>query len=69
MLTCLDRDHGDVSVLAGRLGVVDWPTATQREHLEAAGTLRSEQLAGRFEDGVLLLEFDLPQSGAALIDV
>ncbi|HZC27999.1 MAG TPA: xylan 1,4-beta-xylosidase, partial [Actinopolymorphaceae bacterium] len=68
-LTRLDRDHGDVSVLAKSLGVADWPTATQWEQLKGADTLRSEQLAGRFDDGVLVLEFDLPQPGAALIEV
>lgn len=68
-LTRLDREHGDISVLAHRLGVADWPTAAQWEQLESADTLRSEQVAARFEDGVLVLEFDLPQPGAALIEV
>jgi hypothetical protein len=37
--------------------------------LMSADTLRSEQVTGHFQDGVLMLEFDLPQPGAAMIEV
>ncbi|MGW0229357.1 GH39 family glycosyl hydrolase [Actinopolymorpha singaporensis] len=68
-LTRLDREHGDISVLAEHLGVQDWPTDTQWEQLAAIDALTPDKVAGHFEDGVLVLEFDLPQPGAALVEV
>ncbi|SDS78461.1 GH39 family glycosyl hydrolase [Actinopolymorpha singaporensis] len=68
-LTRLDREHGDISELAEHLGVQDWPTDTQWEQLAAIDALTPDKVAGHVEDGVLVLEFDLPQPGEALVEV
>ncbi|MDI3418729.1 GH39 family glycosyl hydrolase [Streptomyces luteolus] len=68
-VTRLDREHGDVSVLAGRLGVGDWPTDEQWEELRAADALVPHQAEATSESGAVVLELDLPQPGAVLIEV
>jgi xylan 1,4-beta-xylosidase len=76
-VTRLDRDHGDISVLAERLGVDDWPTDEQWEQLRDADVLQTFEAPfeapfealERAESGRLVLEFELPQPGAVLIEV
>lgn len=63
-VTRLDRDHGDLTTLAAELNLADWPTDDQWAALRAADTLTAEPLAG---DGVF--ELDIPQPGAALIEL
>ena len=64
-LVRLDKHHGDVATLAGRIGVQDWPTDEQWEQLRAADTLQSEPVA--IVDGAI--EFALPQPSAVLITI
>jgi xylan 1,4-beta-xylosidase len=59
-VTRLDREHGDITTLAARLGVQDWPTEPQWSALRSADTLTAEP--------VDYLEFDLPQPGAILVE-
>jgi xylan 1,4-beta-xylosidase len=68
-VTRLDRDHGDISVLAERSGVSDWPTEEQWDRLRAADVLPTSESPLTVEDGRLVLESDLPQPGALLIEV
>jgi xylan 1,4-beta-xylosidase len=59
-VTRLDREHGDITTLAARLGVPDWPTEPQWSALRSADTLTPEPVDS--------LEFDLPQPGAILVE-
>ncbi|MGH3313252.1 MAG: GH39 family glycosyl hydrolase [Streptomyces sp.] len=68
-VTRLDADHGDVTTLAGRLGVGEWPTDRQWDQLRAADTLVAEPAALRHTTGAALLELDLPQPAAVLVKV
>ena len=68
-VTRLDRDHGDISVLAERLGVGDWPTDEQWEQLRAADVLPGFEVALELVDGQYILDFELPQPGAVLIEL
>jgi xylan 1,4-beta-xylosidase len=63
-VTRLDRDHGDLTTLAARLGIGDWPRDDQWDALRAADTLHAEPVA---YDGVL--ELDILQPGAVLIEL
>lgn len=60
-VTRLDRDHGDITTLAARLGVDGWPTDDQWAALRAADRLTPEPLDA--------LEIDVPQPGAVLIEI
>ena len=64
-VTRLDADHGDVTTLAARLGVGDWPTDEQWEQLEAADSLTAQPAA---LDGNVL-EVALAQPSAVLVRV
>jgi xylan 1,4-beta-xylosidase len=64
-VTRLDNAHGDVTALAAHLGLGEWPTDDQWTALRAADTLTPEPVALR--DGVL--ELDIPQPGAVLIEL
>ncbi|GAA3643856.1 cellulase family glycosylhydrolase [Nonomuraea antimicrobica] len=68
-VTRLDRDHGDVSVLAARLGVGEWPTEEQWELLREADVLRAEPAEATPEGGRLVIDLDLPQPGAVLVEL
>jgi xylan 1,4-beta-xylosidase len=68
-VTRLDRDHGDISVLAERLGVGDWPTDDQWEQLRAADVLPGFEVALQLVGGQYILDFELPQPGAVLIEL
>ncbi len=68
-ITRLDADHGDVTTLAGRLGVSDWPTEEQWDQLRAADTLVAEPAALQHAVGGAALVFDLPQPAAVLVHV
>ena len=68
-VTRLDREHGDISVLAERLGVGDWPTDEQWDQLRSADVLASFEAPLQLVDGQYVLEFDLPQPGAVLIEL
>jgi xylan 1,4-beta-xylosidase len=63
-VTQLDHEHGDVSTLARRLGVADWPTEAQWTALRAADRLGTERVAVRGA----VVELDLPQPGAVLVE-
>ena len=60
VVTRLDREHGDVTTLASRLGVTEWPTPEQWAALRAADRLVPEPVES--------LEFELPQPGAILVE-
>jgi xylan 1,4-beta-xylosidase len=64
-VTRLDQEHGDVSTLARRLGVADWPTDEQWTALRAADRLGTERVAVHGA----VVELDLPQPGAVLIEL
>ncbi|MEV4657011.1 xylan 1,4-beta-xylosidase [Micromonospora sp. NPDC049301] len=68
-VTRLDREHGDVTTLAERLGVGDWPTEQQWEALRAADSLPTEKIEARVRGGAAVVELHLPQPGAVLIEV
>lgn len=68
-VTRLDRDHGDVTTLAERLGVAEWPTEEQWAALRAADTLAAEPVAAGVDGGAAVVELHLPQPGAALVEV
>jgi xylan 1,4-beta-xylosidase len=68
-LTRLDRDSGDVTTLAADLGVADWPTADQWDALRAAGTLDVEEVKPARDGPDAIVEVDLPQPGAVLIEL
>ncbi|MFG1955066.1 xylan 1,4-beta-xylosidase [Micromonospora sp. NPDC048830] len=68
-LTRLDREHGDVTTLAGRLGVTEWPTERQWAALLAADALAVEKAETTAEGGAAVLELHLPQPGAVLVEV
>ncbi|MFC7546698.1 xylan 1,4-beta-xylosidase [Plantactinospora sp. GCM10030261] len=69
LLTRLDREHGDITALADRLGVTEWPTGSQWEALRAADQLPVEKVQPTVENGTAVIELDLPQPGAVLIEV
>ncbi|MCW3814031.1 xylan 1,4-beta-xylosidase [Micromonospora sp. DR5-3] len=68
-VTRLDREHGDVTTLAARLGVAEWPDEEQWAALRAVDTLRAEPVDAVNRDGNTVLELDLPQPGAVLVEV
>jgi xylan 1,4-beta-xylosidase len=59
-VTRLDRQHGDITTLASRLGVQDWPTGSQWDLLREADVLTPQPVESS--------EFDLPQPGALLVE-
>jgi xylan 1,4-beta-xylosidase len=59
-VTRLDREHGDITTLARRLGVRDWPSDDQWAALRAADTLPAEEVGEA--------EFEIPQPGAILVE-
>lgn len=69
LVTRLDREHGDVTTLADRLGVTGWPEGEQWDALRAADTLPAERLEPAVDGRAAVIEFDLPQPGAVLIEV
>lgn len=64
-LTRLDKDHGDVATLAGRIGVPEWPSDEQWEQLRQADALETEPV--EITDGVI--EFELAQPAAVLVRI
>ncbi|GIJ43345.1 beta-xylosidase [Virgisporangium aliadipatigenens] len=68
-LTRLDREHGDLSTLAAALGVDDWPTEEQWAALRRVDALVAEPVPVAADHGGAVLEFDLPQPGAVLVEV
>ncbi|OKI56204.1 GH39 family glycosyl hydrolase [Micromonospora sp. CB01531] len=65
----LDWEHGDITTLADRLGVADWPTDEQWAALGAADQLPVEKVQPAAEAGAAVIELDLPQPGAVLVEV
>ncbi|MEU5724201.1 hypothetical protein [Micromonospora sp. NPDC047738] len=68
-ITRLDREHGDITTLAERLGVDEWPDEEQRVALRAVDTLRAEPVDAVDRDGSTVLELEVPQPGAVLVEV
>ncbi|ASW54979.1 xylan 1,4-beta-xylosidase [Plantactinospora sp. KBS50] len=68
-VTRLDREHGDITTLAERLGVADWPTEQQWTALRAVDTLVGEKVQPDTAGDAAVFELDLPQPGAVLIEV
>ncbi|MEH1165326.1 xylan 1,4-beta-xylosidase [Micromonospora sp. CPCC 205539] len=68
-VTRLDREHGDVTTLAARLGVTDWPAEQQWDALRAADTLVTEKVDIRVRGGAAVVDLHLPQPGAVLVEV
>ncbi|MBY8870269.1 xylan 1,4-beta-xylosidase [Micromonospora sp. PLK6-60] len=69
LVSRLDREHGDVTTVADRLGVADWPTDEQWPALRAANQLPVEKMQPAAEAGAAVIELDLPQPGAVLIEL
>ncbi|SCF15194.1 xylan 1,4-beta-xylosidase [Micromonospora viridifaciens] len=68
-ITRLDREHGDITTLAGRLEVDEWPDEEQWKALREVDTLRAEPADAVARDGGTVVELDLPQPGAVLVEV
>ena len=69
MVTRLDREHGDVTTLAERLGLGDWPTDEQWEALRAADTLLAEEVRPTIDGDACVIDLALPQPGVVLVEV
>ncbi|MGS2616618.1 GH39 family glycosyl hydrolase [Micromonospora sp. LZ34] len=67
--TRLDREHGDITTLADRLGVTGWPADEQWDALRAVDTLLVEKVDAGTEGGAAVVELRLPQPGAVLVEV
>ncbi|MEV6369937.1 xylan 1,4-beta-xylosidase [Micromonospora musae] len=68
-VTRLDREHGDITTLAGRLGISEWPADEQWDALRAVDELATEKVESGTEGGAAVVELHLPQPGAVLIEV
>jgi xylan 1,4-beta-xylosidase len=68
-VTRLDRAHGDVTTVAEALGLADWPSDEQWAALRDADRLVTEELETTVGDGASVLELDLPQPGAVLVEL
>ncbi|MFE9657381.1 hypothetical protein [Micromonospora sp. NPDC006431] len=68
-VTRLDREHGDITTVAERLGVDEWPDEEQWAALRAVDTLRAEPVDAVDRDGSTVLELEVPQPGAVLVEV
>ncbi|MFC3502530.1 xylan 1,4-beta-xylosidase [Micromonospora krabiensis] len=68
-LTRLDREHGDITTLAERLGVTEWPVGVQWDALRAVDSLVAEKVETATEGGAAVVELHLPQPGAVLVEV
>ncbi len=68
-VTRLDADHGDVTTLAARLGVGDWPTEEQWERLRAADKLVAQPAELERNPGGASLRLTLGQPSAVLVQV
>jgi xylan 1,4-beta-xylosidase len=68
-VTRLDRAHGDVTTLAAQLGVGDWPSDQQWDALRAADRLVAEELDTTVGEGATVVELELPQPGAVLVEL
>ncbi|MER7442620.1 GH39 family glycosyl hydrolase [Micromonospora avicenniae] len=68
-VTRLDREHGDVTTLAGRLGITEWPVGEQWDALRAVDALAAEKIETATEGRAAVVELHLPQPGAVLIEV
>jgi xylan 1,4-beta-xylosidase len=66
-VTRLDRDHGDVTTLAARLGIDGWPDQDQWDLLRRADTLTAEPLPPAGPGAAF--ELDLVHPAAALIEI
>ncbi|WP_328852833.1 xylan 1,4-beta-xylosidase [Micromonospora globbae] len=68
-VTRLDREHGDITTLAERLGIGDWPVGEQWDALRAVDSLTAEKVETGTEGGAAVVELHLPQPGAVLVEV
>ena len=68
-VTRLDRDHGDVTTLAEALGIGDWPSVDQWDKLRTVDRLAPVDVDLSATDEASVIELDLPQPGAVLIEV
>ncbi|MER7893161.1 xylan 1,4-beta-xylosidase [Micromonospora sp. NPDC094482] len=68
-VTRLDREHGDITTLAERLGVAEWPVGEQWDALRAADSLAMEKVDAVADGRAAVLELHLPQPGAVLVEV
>jgi xylan 1,4-beta-xylosidase len=68
-VTRLDREHGDITTFADQLGIGDWPTDDQWDKLRTVDQLTPVgiDLTPRSDGSVV--ELDLPQPGAVLIEI
>jgi xylan 1,4-beta-xylosidase len=68
-LTRLDRDHGDVTTLAAQLQVGEWPSDDQWRQLRTADRLVPDDVDTARHGDAVVVELELPQPGAVLIEV
>jgi xylan 1,4-beta-xylosidase len=68
-VTRLDRNHGDVTTLAAELHVGEWPSDDQWRQLRVADRLVSEDVDTVRQGDAAVVELELPQPGAVLIEV
>ncbi|WP_319458363.1 GH39 family glycosyl hydrolase [Micromonospora sp. RTP1Z1] len=69
LVTRLDREHGDVTTLAQRLAVGDWPTDEQWEALRAVDTLPAEKVQSDSDGSACVIDLALPQPGVVLVEL
>jgi xylan 1,4-beta-xylosidase len=68
-ITRLDRDNGDVSTLAEQLGIGDWPADDEWDKLRTVDRLTPTDVDMEVAGDASIVELDLPQPGAVLIEV
>ena len=68
-VTRLDRDHGDVTTLAEQLGISEWPADDEWDKLRTVDRLASVDVDMSAAAGASVIELDVPQPGAVLIEV
>lgn len=68
-VTRLDREYGDITTLAARLGITDWPTPEQWEALRAVDSLDRRPVPTRATAAGPVVELELPHPGAVLVEV
>jgi xylan 1,4-beta-xylosidase len=68
-ITRLDRDNGDVTTLAEQLGIGDWPADDEWDKLRTAVRLAPADVDMEVTSTESVVELDLPQPGAVLIEV
>lgn len=68
-VTRLDREHGDITTIAAKIGLGDWPVGDQWDALREADVLHAQPVDAAVDGDAAIVEFALPQPGAVLVEV